>query len=119
VLSAAHGDQTVPLINAPSQNSTTLDRVIQADLDAVCQARPSAVVVHSGTELTRVLCSEHIRFTHNIPTIVIDNPTSVRRRRAIDEADAAMTLILSGRADAVAYDRSAQDTPNPAAETSR
>lgn len=117
VLSAADGDPAVPLIAAPSITGTTVDSSFLAELDALCETRPSAAVVHSGTELSRVLCSEHIRFTHNIPTIVIDDPAAVRSRRAVDEVDAATTLILSGRADAVAYDNGAHITsPTPAAE---
>lgn len=103
VLVFAEGDRTLPLIHAPSINGTTLDAITRAELDTICAEWPSVVAVHLGTELTRVLCSEYIRFTYNIPTIVIDDPTSVRARRAVDEDDAALTLILSGRADAVAY----------------
>lgn len=107
VLSAVRDDLTVPLIAAPPINSTTLDSATRAHLDAAGATRPAAVVVHSGTELTRVLCSEHIRFTHNIPTVILDTPMSVPRRRAVDEVDAALTLVLAGRADAVAYDSAA------------
>ena len=54
--------------------------------------------------LARVLCSEHIRLNHRIPTIVVDGPSSIRARRAVNEQDCASTLILSGRADAVAFE---------------
>ncbi len=109
VLHAAKGDVKLPLISAPDVNTTSLDGRTRAELNTVCASRPGAVVVHSGTELSRVLCSEHIRFTHTIPTIVIDTAASVRRRRAVDERDSAVTLILSGRADAVAYEHHAPE----------
>ena len=60
--------------------------------------------MRGGTALARVLCSEHVRLNHRIPTIVVDGPSSVRTRRAVNEQDCASTLILSGRADAVAFE---------------
>ena len=62
------------------------------------------MVVRGGTSLARILASEHVRLRHGVPTIVIDSPAAIKERRAVDEADNASTLILSGRADAVAYE---------------
>jgi anthraniloyl-CoA monooxygenase len=77
---------------------------MRAVLDRLCARQPAAVVVRGGTALARVLCSEHIRLNHRIPTIVVDEPSSIRTRRAVNEQDCASTLILSGRADAVAFE---------------
>lgn len=99
----ATGDNTVPLITAPGTDTTSLSDDLRAELDKLCAAAPAAVVVSGGTPLSRVLCAEHVRLHHRVPAIVIDTTAAVRARRAVDELDNAATLILSGRADAVAY----------------
>ncbi|SNR75095.1 anthraniloyl-CoA monooxygenase [Haloechinothrix alba] len=54
---------------------------------------PALVAVHAGSALTRTLLSEQARLVHGIPTLVIEPDA---------DADRAATLVLSGRADAVA-----------------
>lgn len=103
-LETSPGDAGVPVLTAPSSAVTSLDPGTRAALDAVCARGPAAVVVRGGTELTRVLCAERIRMQHGVTAIVIDQPTSVRVRRATDQRDDAVSLILSGRADAVAFE---------------
>jgi salicyloyl-CoA 5-hydroxylase len=97
-------DVAVPMVTAPDVDSTCLDSDVRADLDRLCARQPAAVVVRGGTALARVLCSEHVRMSHQIPAIVVDQAAAVRARRATDERDCASTLILSGRADAVAFE---------------
>ena len=104
-------DVALPLLTAPETDSTSLHPGVSAVLDRVCARQPAAVVVRGGTPLARVLCSEHIRLNHRIPTIIVDATSSIRARRAVDEQDCASTLIFSGRADAVAFE------PEPAANT--
>lgn len=112
LVASATGD--VPLFTAPDTDGTSLDDATRTALDALCAEVPDAVVIRGGTALTRVLCAEHLRFGHRIPAIVVDQPASVRARRAVDERDCAATLILSGRADAVAFE---PDTETRARET--
>ncbi|MFW0873049.1 FAD-dependent monooxygenase [Rhodococcoides corynebacterioides] len=92
------------LVDAPDVEHTALDDATRAALDNICSAHPAAVVLRGGTPLARVLCAEHVRFAHRVPAIIVDGPSSVRSRRAVDENDCAATLVLSGRADAVAFD---------------
>lgn len=105
----ADGTGEAVLVTAPDSVGTALDDQTTTALDAVCARQPAAVVIRGGSELSRVLCSEHVRLTFGIPTIIVDQHASVRTRRAVDEIDSAATLILSGRADAVIYE------PEPAA----
>ncbi|MFC9549987.1 FAD-dependent monooxygenase [Rhodococcus sp. NPDC056960] len=99
------GDPDVAAIfTAPDADRTSLDEDTRADIDELCALRPIAVAVRGGTALSRVLCAERIRFEHRIPVVVVDQPSSLRARRAVDEQDCAATLILSGRADAVAFE---------------
>jgi hypothetical protein len=98
----------VPLVTAPEADRTALDAHTRTELDHLCAQTPDVVVVRGGTALSRVLCAEHVRLNHHIPVIVVDQPTSIPARRAVDERDCAATLILSGRADAVAFE------PDPA-----
>ncbi|GAA5102035.1 FAD-dependent monooxygenase [Haloechinothrix salitolerans] len=67
-----------------------------AELDALAWQRPSAVVVHSGTSLTRALLSEQARLVHGIPTVLAEPDVGS------GTVDRAATLVLSGRADVVA-----------------
>ncbi|WP_433602395.1 FAD-dependent monooxygenase [Nocardia sp. CA-135953] len=108
-LFANESDGAVRLVTAPASDATSLTAKVRAELDRLCATRPDAVAVRGGTPLSRVLCSEHVRLRHRIPTIVIDTPAAIGSRRAINENDCAATLILSGRADAVAFE------PNPPA----
>jgi anthraniloyl-CoA monooxygenase len=105
-------DVALPLVTAPDTDSTSLDSGVRAVLDHLCARQPAAVVVRGGTALARVLCSEHIRLNHRIPTIVVDRPGNIRTRRAVDKRDCASTLILSGRADAVAFEPEPKATNN-------
>lgn len=100
----AGSTNVVALFTAPDVDRTSLDESTHTELDQLCARKPAAVAVRGGTALSRVLCAEHVRFTHHIPVIVVDQPTSLRARRAVDERDCAATLILSGRADAVAFE---------------
>jgi len=94
----------LPLFTAPDVERTSLDDATHSELDRICAHQPGAVVVRGGTTLSRALSSEHVRFTHRIPVILVDQPSSVVARRAVDERDNAATLVLSGRADAVALE---------------
>ncbi|MFD6057352.1 FAD-dependent monooxygenase [Rhodococcus wratislaviensis] len=112
VAETSTGEPNVAAIfTAPDADRTSLDVVTRTELDELCAQKPVAVAVRGGTALSRVLCAEHIRFTHRIPVIVVDQPTSLRARRAVDEQDCAATLILSGRADAVAFEPTADAHP--------
>jgi len=104
LLATADAKGEAALVTAPDTVGTALDDRTTSALDAVCAQEPAAVVIRGGSELSRVLCSEHVRLTFCIPTIIVDQYTSVRTRRAIDEIDSATTLILSGRADALTYE---------------
>ncbi|MGW5383429.1 FAD-dependent monooxygenase [Nocardia sp. NPDC003963] len=101
-------DDAVPgaarLFTAPDIPGSSLRGSDLAALDAVAEHAPSAVVVHGGTALSRVLCAERLRLRHGIPVIVADRPESVRERRAVGESDCAATLVLAGRADAVLFE---------------
>ena len=100
----ADGTGEAALVTAPDTVGTALDGRTTAALDAACARQPAAVVIRGGNEMSRVLCSEHVRLTFAIPTVIVDQRASVRSRRAVDEIDNAATLILSGRADAVTYE---------------
>ncbi|WP_433713998.1 FAD-dependent monooxygenase [Nocardia sp. CA-084685] len=104
----ATGEDAIPLITAPGADATSLSGDVRTELDKLCAAAPAAVVVSGGTPLSRVLCAERVRLHHRVPAIVIDTPAAVRARRAVDELDNATTLVLSGRADAVAYTQDPQ-----------
>lgn len=104
----AGGDDSVPLVVAPDTDATSLTPDVHAELDKLCAAQPDTVVVRGGTPLSRVLCAEHVRLHHRIPAIIVDTPATIRARRAVDERDCATTLILSGRADAVAFEPDSQ-----------
>ena len=88
-----------PLTADPAQASGTVGLIVEApDLEhdlprsyAALDTPAPVIVVRGGTGLTRVLVSEQARLVHGKPTVI-----------AQDDADAALTLILSGRADAVA-----------------
>ncbi|MFF0816851.1 FAD-dependent monooxygenase [Rhodococcus sp. NPDC003318] len=104
VLSATDAaGSAVRLFDAPDSDATSLDDTVSAALDELCLRGPDAVVVRGGTELSRALCAERIRLGDSIPAVLVDGPASVRTRRAVDERDCAATLVLSGRADAVAF----------------
>ncbi|TMR94988.1 2-polyprenyl-6-methoxyphenol hydroxylase [Nonomuraea basaltis] len=67
----------------------------ERDVAAIVAAVPDggAVAVHGGTPLTRTLVSERVRFGRGLPAILVDDDL---------DTDAALTVILSGRADLVA-----------------
>ncbi|WP_181725407.1 FAD-dependent monooxygenase [Nocardia gipuzkoensis] len=109
------------LFTAPVVDNTCLDDATRAELDSLCERRPAAIAIRGGTALSRALSSEHVRFTHHVPTILIEGTAAARTRRAVDERDNAATVVLSGRADAVAYESVALNPHVPAnyAEASR
>ena len=80
------GRQTALVVDAPTADSEVPAAVagLPADL--------AAVVVRGGTPLTRRLTAEEARLGRGIPAVIVDEG---------DEASAE-TLVLSGRADAVA-----------------
>jgi len=98
------GADTLLMVIAPDTGTTALPEDVCRHLDRVCGKRPDAVVVRGGTALSRALCSEYARLHHGVVTILIEDPGAVRAHRAVDERDCAATLILSGRADAVAFE---------------
>jgi anthraniloyl-CoA monooxygenase len=67
------------------------DSHLIADMPPVAGA--DAVLVEGGSALSRSLIAERLRLEGGIPSIILDD--------GLDDA-AAATLILSGRADAVA-----------------
>ena len=89
---------------APTRDSTSLTAEDRDRIDHLCAARPHAVAVRGGTALTRVLCAERIRLRHGIPAVLVESLEAVRARRSVDMNDNAYTLVLSGRADAVAVE---------------
>ena len=99
---AAH--EAEPLFSAPDSDRTALDEDSLSRLDELCAGGPGAVIIKGGTELSRVLASEYVRLQHHVAAIVIEQGSSVRSRRAVDRRDCAATLVMSGRADAVAFD---------------
>ncbi|MFI6366327.1 FAD-dependent monooxygenase [Nocardia sp. NPDC050630] len=104
VLTAAVDTHALPLVAAPDTDGTALTAAVREQLDEVCARRPDAVVVRGGTSLSRALCSEYTRLRHGTATVLLEQPAAVRARRAVDENDCAATLVLSGRADAVAFE---------------
>jgi salicyloyl-CoA 5-hydroxylase len=60
--------------------------------DVVAAAGPAVLVLSGGDELARVLGSERARLEHGVPTVLVGD----------HDDDLAATLVLSGRADAVA-----------------
>lgn len=111
-ITAGPDDAAVAVLAAPAEDSTSLTTEDQDRIDRLCAENPHAVAVHGGTALTRVLCAERIRLRHGIPAVLVDTADAVRARRAVDMNDNAGTVILAGRADAVAVevDRSAAAT---------
>lgn len=92
------------LFTAPETDTTSLERQDLARLEELMTSGPIGVAVRGGTALTRVLCSEYLRLHHHVAVIVIEPPEAVRSRRAVDPEDSATTLVMSGRADAVAFE---------------
>ena len=79
------------VVTAP-QSETDLDAAV-ASATAAAAGAP-LVVLTGGTRLTRSLLSERIRFSRLAPTVIATDTA---------DEDQALTLVLSGRADAVAY----------------
>jgi len=90
--------ESVALADGESAVAAPLD-VIEAPMDersAATVARPEGaaiVVIEGGTAVTRALVAERVRLEYGLIAVVIDDDLS--------EAEAT-TLLLSGRADAVA-----------------
>lgn len=101
---------TVWLCAAPSIVATSLSDSVIREIDGAVEIGPSAVAVYGGDALMRALVSERIRLVHSIPTIIVDPVGAIRQRRAVDERDNTTTLVVSGRADAVAYEPRAMTT---------
>jgi 2-polyprenyl-6-methoxyphenol hydroxylase-like FAD-dependent oxidoreductase len=79
------------LVTAPEAEAAVDDTVRQLPSDI---AAAGLVLVTDGTPLTRALLSERIRFDYGATTAVVLDRV---------DPDLAYTLVLSGRADAVAY----------------
>lgn len=62
--------------------------------DVVAKVDASVLVLVGGSQVMRTLCSERARLEHGVPTVVVGD----------HDDDTAETLVLSGRADAVARD---------------
>jgi salicyloyl-CoA 5-hydroxylase len=60
--------------------------------DLVRGRQPALLVLRGGDDLDRTLLSERARMEHGVPTVLVGD----------HDEDAATTLVLSGRADAVA-----------------
>lgn len=108
VATADAGPGDPRLFAAPDILSSSLRADDLTALDEAAAQAPSAVVVHGGSALSRVLCAERLRLRHRIPVVVADRPESVRERRAVGEPDCAATLVLAGRADAVLFEPGAR-----------
>jgi 2-polyprenyl-6-methoxyphenol hydroxylase-like FAD-dependent oxidoreductase len=80
----------VVAVTAPSESHLAAEVVIAPG--------SGAVLVMGGSALSRNLISERARLEHGIPSIILDDEL---------DAAAAATLILSGRADAVARSEAA------------
>lgn len=63
-----------------------------AALDGAVGREPAMVALRGGDLLDRTLASERVRMAHGVPTVLVGD----------HDDDAATTLVLSGRADAVA-----------------
>lgn len=105
------GGAALPLYAAPSLRTTRLDAATTTALDALCAAQPDAVVIHGGNHLARTLCAEHVRLAHQRVALIVDDAEALAARRATSAADCAATVVLSGRADAVAFDTAGFPTP--------
>ncbi|WP_458117249.1 FAD-dependent monooxygenase [Arthrobacter sp. D2-10] len=79
--------QSAILLEAPGAEEGVKEVVARAPL-----SHAAAAIIRGGTPLTRTLVSEEVRIGLGIPAIIVDNE---------DEA-LTETLVLSGRADAVA-----------------
>ncbi|MGW6655835.1 FAD-dependent monooxygenase [Rhodococcus sp. NPDC055024] len=110
----------LPVYSASDSDRTSLDADAVSRLDVLCAGGADAVIVRDGTELSRVLAAEYVRLRRHVPAIIVDRETSVRTRRAVDERDCAATLVLSGRADAVVFEKSqVYDAANTTPEVSK
>ena len=81
------------LVRAPDDEAGMT--AARASMAALVDRRPSCVAVYGGTDLTRVLLSEHARLRHDLPSVLIEHDI---------DRDGAVTAVLSGRADLVALD---------------
>lgn len=99
----AAGAATLPLFGAPAIGTTRLNASILRALDALAARAPAAVAIGGGNHLARVLCAEHLRLTRGLPAVIVDDAEALAARRAVSPADSARTVVLSGRADAVAF----------------
>lgn len=106
------GEPAVPgsalRVEAP-KDETAVDDTAAAVLQEIGRPdRPALVVVTGGTRLTRALLSERLRFTGAAVTVIADEPpkgVDAGTDPAVADQhmrDQALTLVLSGRADAVA-----------------
>lgn len=109
-LTATAGPSSEPgrVVDAPAADVITLAAADRRRLDEIAATTPAVVAVRGGTPLTRALSSEYMRLRHRIPTVIVDSAASIRARRAVDERDNAATIVLSGRADALAYEPEAR-----------
>jgi 2-polyprenyl-6-methoxyphenol hydroxylase-like FAD-dependent oxidoreductase len=96
VLSSASSDAAVLLQATDAADESS------AQAKAAAQAGVLAAVIQRGSALDRVLLAEELRLAHGIVAVIVND----------DDENAAETLLLSGRADAVAVSAvSAVDAP--------
>lgn len=96
------GAQELPLTVVPDDATGSIGLLLEAPAseDGLNEAfeklasKPPYVVIAGGSPLTRSLLSEEARLTRGIPSIVVNDQADVA---------SATTLVLSGRADAVAF----------------
>lgn len=93
----------LPAFAAPAIRTTRLAAETTQTLDALCASQPDAIVIHGGNHLARTLCAEHVRLVHQLPALIVDDAEAISARRAVSAQDCAATVVLSGRADAVAF----------------
>ena len=86
-----HGGLTATGVRAPDAEDALPG--VFARLAAAADAGAAVVAVHGGTSFTRTLVCEQARMHHGLTTLLVDPQ--------LDE-DAAVTAVLSGRADLVA-----------------
>ncbi len=88
--SPASRSNDVALISIPSSFSGY--ESARGQLDQVLRRKPALVGISGGTVLERALLSERARLSANVPSLVIEDELDI---------DAALTTVLSGRADFV------------------
>jgi len=94
------GGRSIPLVTEPHLANANTGLLLTAPdsedgLAAAFSQLPgggAVVVIHGGTPFTRILLSEEARLGRSLPSVIVDDSGPVT----------ALTLVLSGRADATA-----------------